>query len=72
MIGFLLALPVAALAAWRAGIVRWWAVVAVVAGIVAFMGSGVAVWGTALTTVSFAVFAYALARSTELRRSLLS
>ena len=39
-------LPVAAVAAWRAGIVRWWAVAAVVAGIVAFGGSSVAVWGT--------------------------
>jgi len=72
MIGFLLALPVAAAAAWRAGIVRWWAPLAVVAGIVAFMGSGVAVWGTALTTAFFGIFAYALVRSAELRRSLLS
>lgn len=63
----MLSLPVAALAAWRAGIVRWWAVVAVVAGIVAFGGSGVAVWGTVLTTACFAAFAYALARSDGLR-----
>jgi hypothetical protein len=62
----MLSLPVAALAAWRARIVRWWAVVAVVAGIVAFGGSNVAVWGTALTTACFSLFAYALARSERL------
>ena len=62
VIGFALSLPVAALAAWWAGLVRWWAPLAVVAGIVAFTVSGVAVWGTALTTACFTVFAYALWR----------
>jgi hypothetical protein len=68
LIGAALSLPVAALAAWRAGFVRWWAVVAVIAGLVAFGESGVAVWGTVLTTLAFTVFAYALARS-DLGRS---
>lgn len=72
IVGFMLALPVAAAAAWRAAIVRWWAVLAVVAGTASFMLSGVAVWGAALTTVFFGIFAWALARSPELRRSLLS
>jgi hypothetical protein len=61
--GFLLALPVAALAAWRAGLVRWWAVVAVVGGIAVFLLSQVTVWGTIATTLAFAVFAYALFRA---------
>jgi len=65
--GFVLGLPIAALAAWRAGLVRWWAPVAVVAGFAAFTVSGVAVWGTVLTTVFFAVFAYELARGTRPR-----
>jgi hypothetical protein len=65
MIGFVLGLPVAALAAWRAGLVRWWGPLAVVAGFAAFAFSGVAVWGTVLTTVFFSVFAYELARGTR-------
>lgn len=65
LVGFLLCLPVAALAAWRAGLVRWWAPVSVVAGQAAFMFSGVAPWGVALTTAFFAVFAYALWRIDE-------
>lgn len=65
LIGFVLALPVAALGAWRAGIVRWWGPVAVVAGFLAFGVSGVAVWGTVLTTLCFAVFALELARGTR-------
>lgn len=65
IVGFVLGLPLAAVAAWRAGIVRWWAPVAVVAGFVAFTVSGVAVWGTVLTTACFTVFAYELARGTR-------
>lgn len=63
LIGFVLALPLAAVAAWRAGLVRWWAPIAVVAGYVAF--SGVATWNAVLTTVCFSVFAYELARGTR-------
>ncbi len=65
IIGFMLGLPLAALAAWRAGLVRWWAPVAVVAGFVSFAVSGVAVWGTVLTTCCFTVLAYELARGTR-------
>ena len=68
LVGFIFSLPVAALAAWRAGIVRWWAVAAVVGGIGAFMLSGVAVWGTLVMTLLFAVFALGLARSEGLTR----
>lgn len=63
LIGALLALPVAALAALRAGIIRPWAVVAVVLGVAAFMLSGVTVWGTSITAALFSAFAYALWRS---------
>jgi hypothetical protein len=63
--GFLLALPIAVAAAWRAGIVRWWALLAVLAGQAAFMLSGVTVWGTALTSICFAVLAIALWRGTK-------
>jgi len=62
MIGFLLALPVAVAAAWRAGLVRWWAFAAVAAGQAAFMLSGVTTWGCAITTACFAVLSYALSR----------
>lgn len=66
LVGFIFSLPIAALAAWRAGIVRWWAVAAVVGGVAAFMFSSVALWGTVLLTVLFTAFAAALARSDEL------
>jgi len=63
--GFLLALPIAVAAAWRAGLLRWWSLVAVLAGQAAFMFSGVTVWGTALMTACFSVFAFGLWRATR-------
>jgi hypothetical protein len=63
--GLLLALPLASIALWRAGLVRWWAIVAVVAGFVAFMASTAMWWGCVLTTVCFAAFAVELARATR-------
>ena len=65
LVGFFLSLPLAAVAAWRAGLVRWLGPVAVVAGYVAFVGSDVAVWGVLITTACFSVFAYELARGTR-------
>ena len=65
MIGFALALPSAAIALWRAGLARWWALAAVVAGYAAFMLSNVTWWGCALTTAFLTVFAVALARATR-------
>jgi hypothetical protein len=67
MIGLLLALPLAALAAWRAGLVRWWGPVVVVAGFAAFTFSNITWWGCAITTVLFSVFAYGVARGTAER-----
>jgi hypothetical protein len=66
---FLIALPLAALAAWRAGVVRWWAAVAAIAGVAVFMGSMVAVWGTIVTTLAFGLFALGLARGGRERLS---
>jgi hypothetical protein len=60
-----LALPLTAVTLMRAGLVRWWALAAVVAGFAAFMGSSVMWWGCAIMTVCFSVFAYALARATR-------
>ena len=65
MIGFMLALPLATIALWRAGVVRWWAFAAVVGGYAAFMFSNVMWWGCAITTVCFTVFAFALAKGTK-------
>ena len=59
----LLALPVASLAAWRAGIVLGWAVVAAAGGVATFLISGVTVPGMAITAALFSAFAYALWRS---------
>jgi len=65
MIGFMLALPLMAIALWRAGVVRWWAFAAVLAGYAGFMFSNVMWWGCAITTVCFAVFAIGLERGTR-------
>jgi hypothetical protein len=62
MVGMMLALPVAVLAAARAGIVRWWAVVAVIVGHAAFVGSEVTLPGVLVTLVAFCVLALAFAR----------
>jgi hypothetical protein len=64
-ISLALALPLTAVTLMRAGLVRWWALAAVVAGFAAFMGSSVMWWGCAIMTVGFSVFAYALARATR-------
>jgi hypothetical protein len=62
LVGFLLALPLAAVAAWRAKLTAWWAPVAVVAGLVAFIAFGATLPGNVLLTLAFAVFAVALSR----------
>lgn len=65
MIGLMLGLPLAAITLWRAGLVRWWALAAVVAGFLAFMLSNVMWWGCVVTTLCFAVFSVALHRATR-------
>ena len=65
IVGLALALPLAAGALWRAGLVRWWALAAVVGAFVAFMVS-MATWpGCAVATACLAVFSYELARGTR-------
>jgi hypothetical protein len=65
-IGFLLCLPVAALAAWRAGLIAWWVALAPTAGIgLGLMVVGANVPGWALTTLGFAVLSVGLARGTR-------
>jgi hypothetical protein len=64
VIGLLLCLPVAALAAWRADLVAWWAPAAATAGIVGgFVVVGANVPGALLMAAGFAVLSAALARS---------
>ena len=63
--GFALGLPLAAAAQWRAGRMRWWAPLAVVAAVVSLVLSGGAWWGSAAAAVFLAVFAVALARTTR-------
>lgn len=65
LIGLALALPLAALALCRAGIVRWWAVVAVVVAFATFIGSSVTWPGCLASTACFTVFSVALARGTR-------
>ena len=65
-VGFLLCLPVAALAAWRAGLLRWWGALAPIAGIgvgLLVVGANVAGWG--LMTLGFVVLSVGLARGTR-------
>lgn len=65
IVGLMLALPLAAVALWRAGLVRWWAPLSVLAGQAAFMFSSVMWWGCVITTVFFTVFAVAIERATR-------
>lgn len=65
LVGFVLALPLTAITLWRAGLARWWALVAVLAGFAAFVLSGITWWGCVLTTLCFALFSVALFRATE-------
>lgn len=62
-VGLLLGLPVAALAAWRAGLIPLWAPLAVIAGIGGgFMVIGANVAGAAVMTAGFVGLSFALAR----------
>lgn len=61
--GLLLCLPVALAAAWRAGLVRWWAPAAATLGIIGgFVLIGANVPGAAVMAAGFAVVSVALAR----------
>ncbi len=66
--GLMLAPPLTAITLWRARWVRWWALVAVLAGFAAFTLSNVMWWGCVITTLCFAVFAVALHYATDADR----
>ncbi len=65
MLGFVLALPLATIALWRARLVRWWAFAAVLGAYVAFFASGARVWGTVISLVLLTVFSVAVAKATK-------
>lgn len=60
--GFIFSLPLAAAAAWRAGVLPVWGLAGVVVGLLAFMLSGPSWPGTVVMTLGFAALAVALAR----------
>jgi hypothetical protein len=60
--GLMLALPLAAIAAWRAALLPWWGPVSVIAGKAGFIGFDATLPGNVLLTVAFAIFAVALTR----------
>jgi hypothetical protein len=62
ILGLLLAMPAATLAAWRAALVPWWTPAAAVAGVAAFMGFGAQLPGNLVLTAAFGAVAYALWR----------
>lgn len=65
LVGFMLSLPVVSLALWRAGLVRWWAPVAVLGGMVAYAVTMATLPGTIVLLGFFTVFAVALERATR-------
>ncbi len=63
--GLALALAIAAFALWRAGIVRWWTPVSVIAAFAAFMISDATWPGCVIATACRTVFSAVLARGTR-------
>jgi hypothetical protein len=62
MLGFALSLPLAALAAVRAGLLRWWAPLLVLAGIASFALGAATPLGNVMMTVWFALLGLAILR----------
>ena len=65
MLGFVLSLPLATIALWRARLVRWWAFAAVLGAYAAFFVSGARVWGTLISLALLTVFSFAVAKATK-------
>jgi hypothetical protein len=65
LVGLALALPLAAAALWRAGLVRWWGPAAAVAAFAVFILSNVTWWGCAIAAVFLTVLAVAIERATR-------
>jgi hypothetical protein len=61
--GFVLGLPLAVAAQWRAGRMRWWALAAVVAAPAVTFASSGAAWGGVVAAALLAVLALALAQA---------
>ena len=61
-LGLLLALPLATLAMWRAGLLPWWGFAATAAGLAAFIGFGATLVGNILLTAAFVALSATLAR----------
>ena len=65
IVGLLLALPLAMITLWRAGLARWWGLAAAVAAMASFMLSNATWPGTVLATLFLAVVSLALAQATR-------
>jgi hypothetical protein len=65
IVALFLALPLAMVTLWRAGLARWWGLVAAVAAIGAFLGSSSTWPGTAIATLFLAVVSVAFYRATD-------
>ena len=65
IIALFLALPLAMLTLWRAGLARWWGLAAAVAAFVAFMVSNATWPGTVAATVFLGVVSVAFAKATD-------
>ena len=65
VIGLFLALPLAMITLWRAGLATWWGLAAAVAAFAAFMISNATWPGSVIATVFLAVVSVAFARATD-------
>jgi hypothetical protein len=65
MAGLALALPLATIAAWRAGILAWWGAAAATVGIAAILLGGFQLPGNVVLALAFVVLSFALARITS-------
>lgn len=63
LLAFVLALPVAMLALWRAGRISWWPAPVALAAFVVYDASGATPWGAVLAAVGLSATAFALVRA---------
>jgi len=68
ILGLFVALPLAMITLWRAGLARWWGLAAAVGALVAFMVSNATWPGTVVATVFLTVVSVALGRATDPER----
>jgi hypothetical protein len=65
IVALFLALPLAMASLWRAGLARWWGLVAALGAMAAFMASSATWPGTVVATVFLGVVSLAFARATD-------